>query len=125
MTSPYLIGTAAVVGASVGDDKFIAIRVKNVASLVQQQGGAAGGIALAIAPQAVTDKVYAEMRNQLAKKFGEQGVIADVQVVSGNPMPAASRNDLVTGIFIGAGSLGVGILAWKYVIKGFFKRSGR
>lgn len=58
------------------------IQVKNVPDLVKSQGGAAGTMAYSLAPGTITGKVYSTMQGELKTKLKEQGVDADVSIVS-------------------------------------------
>jgi len=87
----------------------IVIRVKNVSTLIAQQGGDTGSLVYKLAPQTLTNKVYDEMRTKLAEGLVQQGVDADVQVASlPSTIARVPNTDLLTGM--AAGALGVGAL---------------
>ena len=98
------------------DDQYIVIGpVRNVADLVSKQGGAAGGIAMSLAPQTISNKVYEEMRKKIAEGFSKEGVVADVKVVSNRPAGGGPSQDLWVGLGVGAGVVGfIGLV--KYLI---------
>ncbi len=101
------------IGAGAGGPAVM-VRVKNVGTLVQQQGGRAGGLAYSLAPGTITSKVYDELRTKLAEGFQQQGVDADVQVVSTPNVGPPQPSDLVRGLVLGALAVGVGVAVWKF-----------
>lgn len=113
--STYLDGTDIL-------GEYLVIRVKNVPELVKKQGGAAGALAYAAAPQTITAKVYDEMRSKLAEGLDQQGVDADISVVSLPPTGPAPKGELLTGIAIGAGTVGIGALVWHGVKQFLLRR---
>ena len=120
MSNSYVIGTD-LLGAIIplaqagGPQPALVIRVKNAEQLVRAKGGAAGALAFDIAPQATTSKIYSEMRNEMIRKFKEQGVDADVQIVTSPPSGPPPKKEFVSGMAAGAGAVGVGWLLWKLI----------
>lgn len=111
--SRYLKGTD-ILGAS---DPYVAIRLKDVGGLVRQHGGRSGGIAYSIAPQTITHMTYDKMREKMAEGLAQQGVLADV-TVEALPGAPTKPTEFLRGVVIGAVGVGVGWVAWKYVIRG-------
>ncbi len=109
MGASYLVGTD-VLGAG---EQYLVIRVKNLDELVRNRSGFAGGLAVQLAPQTIANKVYSEMAREMVAKFRQQGVDADVQIVSGAPSPGEARSDFLKGMLVGAAALAAGRLAVK------------
>lgn len=100
-----------------GGDPALVIRVKNTADVVKAQGGGAGAIAFSLAPATITAQVYSTMQAQLKTKLKEQGVDADVTVTTTPPTGPAPKGDLLTGVVLGAGVVGLGFLLKKLIVK--------
>lgn len=106
------------------DSQYVAIRVKDPASLVKSQGGATGALAYKIAPQTITHKVYDELQQKLSDALAQQGVAADVTVMS---TPGAPRQptELLNGAVIGALAVGAGWAVYHYFLRGMFVHGRR
>lgn len=107
---------ADVLGAG---DQYVAVRIKDVSSLVRAQGGRAGGLAYSIAPQTITHKVYDTLKDKLIEGFAQQGVSAEVTVETSPSAPAQST-ELVKGIVIGVAGAGAGWALWHYALRRLF-----
>ena len=118
--SRYMKG-ADVLGAG---DQYVAVRIKDVGSLVRSQGGRAGGLAYSIAPQTITHKVYDTLKDKLLEGFAQQGVTADVTVETSPSAPAQST-ELVKGMVIGAVGVGAGWALWHYALRRLFVKGRR
>lgn len=81
------------------------IRVNNVPSLVEKKGGAAGKFAQMLVPETVTSAVYDKMRGEFSKKLKEEGVDAEVSLVSPANYQRAGVSPIWKGLAIGLGSL--------------------
>lgn len=88
-------------------DQWVTIKVNNVENLVKQQGGAAGEIAFKLAPQTVSNTVYSKLKDQLAAALKEKGVEADVTITSSPATGAPAKGELLTGLALGAGGVGI------------------
>lgn len=93
------------IGAS--GPKALLIRVTNPGALAASQAGFGGAIASALLPETVQDQVLTAVKQQLSQKLAENGVLADIAIVSDSGAPLAeSKSDLLGGVAIGAGAIG-------------------
>ncbi len=100
--------------------RAILIRV-NIRDLAAQKGGAAGSVVSRFLPQFTESKVLETMRDQIAAKFKDEGVVADVLVVPDvGAKTVLGGSDLVTGLCLGAAGSVAGWAAWKFFLKGLF-----
>lgn len=95
-----------------GDDLSLVVRLKNLASLVQREGGTTGSFAMSLLPETISTKAYDTLKDKLIDGFKQQGVDADVQVISNRPAGAPPPPDFLHGMVVGAGAVGVGYLLW-------------
>lgn len=102
----YLAGTDATVMGAGADDTFLLIHVNNVPELVQKQGGNTGSLVYKLAPSTVTGKVYSAMKDQFKAKLAEQGVVADVSIVTNPPSGPPPKAEILRGAALGAGLVG-------------------
>lgn len=121
MANAYLIGVD-VLGAAPrspapagAGGQAVVIRVNNVADVVKSQGGAAGNLAFALVPGAVTSKVYDTLKDQLASGLKEKGVDADVTVTGAPPSGPRPKSDLLGGALFGGGLVGIAWLASRFI----------
>lgn len=100
---------------------FITIHVKDVPALVKAKGGSIGGLVAGLLPQTIEAKVYGDMASQFKEKLKEQGVDADVAVVTAAPFGGPFKRDFLIGGAVGVGMVGVGFGLFK-LIKHFIGR---
>jgi hypothetical protein len=101
-----------VVGADIAD-QFVVIRIKNMADVIKAQGGALGNLAFSLTPQTVANLAFSRMRDEFKKSLADKGVDADVTLAAAGPATKAPRGELVTGVIVGAGAIGVGWGLWR------------
>jgi len=93
----------------------LVIRVENPGELVQKQGGATGALVFDIAPSSVTGMIYSKMRDEMLKKFKEQGVNADVQITTSPPKGPPPKAEFVRGMVAGGATAGVVYLLYRLI----------
>lgn len=86
---------------------FVTIHVNNLSEVVSKKGGALGSFAFGLLPGTIESKAYGDMAAQFKEKLTEQGVNADVKVVSMLPGGGPMRKDFLVGGAVGAGSVGI------------------
>ena len=95
---------------------FVTIHLRDIAGTAAKEGGAAGALAARLAPKTVEARAYDQMREQILKNFTDRGVAADVAVVATVPPGGPLRSvDFYTGLAVGAGTVGIGALLWKFL----------
>jgi len=105
--SRYLIGSD-VLGAVEGD-RYLTVRLKDPAAVVRAQGGAAGALALRLAPNTVLNAAYDAMKKQFEAQSAARGVELDVAVHSGTPSDSPlTPSDFLRGTLVGGGVVGLG-----------------
>lgn len=109
--------SSRVIGGDGPSDPAIVIRIKNVGSLIESQGGKTGKAVFLLAPQVLTNKVYDEMRKKLLEGFAAQGVDADVQVTTPPAQGKWSMPDIATGAVTGAAVVGIGAVLVKLLFR--------
>lgn len=93
-----------------GDGLAVVIRLKDVAKVMREKGGATGQLAFGLVPQTAEKAAYGQIRDKIAAGLHDEGVDADVRVVSGEGY-GSSPQDLLLGAGLGAGALGLMLLA--------------
>lgn len=99
-------------------NRAVMVRIKNVAEVVRDQGGAAGAIAQQFAPVTIENEVYKKIAEEFARGLKAKNIDAVVTVVDA-PSPdwkpvKGSRVVQYTAIGVGgAGLLGLG--AWLFM----------
>ncbi len=117
MTS-YLHGLDEVLGAAAfAGEPAIVIRVKDLGSLIKSQSPT-GGVLYGLTPSTMAGIVYGQMRDKLAAGLKDQGVNADVTIATSPPSGPPPKGDLLFGMSLGAGAVGVGWGLW-HLIKHF------
>lgn len=102
-------GDYEVLGAANPQGPFLVIHVKNIPELVKKKGGSAGAAAFSLVPQTIENKVYSEMASEFGPKLKEQGVDADIQIVTTKPAGGPLSSDFLFGSLAGASLVGVGV----------------
>ncbi len=107
----------AVVGARAGDpaDQYVVIRVKNMGDVVRREGGALGNFAYEMTPQTIANIAYGKMRDEFKKSLADKGVDADVTLAATPPIGKPAKGELLTGVLVGAGTVGIGWGLWHIV----------
>ncbi len=90
-----------------GGGPFVTIHVKDIPALVKAKGGSIGGLVAGLLPQTIEAKVYGDMATQIAKGMKDQGVDAEVKVVTAVPFGGPFKRDFLIGATVGAGMVGV------------------
>ena len=110
------VGASPSPAASAGKPvRALLIQVRDVPALVASKGGAAGAFAMKLVPETIAATVYGKMRDEFASKLKEQGVDADVQVVSPAAYQPAGVNPVWRPLAIGFGVAFAGFATWKVV----------
>lgn len=119
----YLTGSE-ILGAGLpqGGQQYVLVKLKNLSGLVKSQAGASGALALKLVPNTITNTVYTTLQQKLIDGFKEQGVDADVTVVSTPPTNGQPPSDLLQGMVGGAALVGIGWAAWHYLLHGLLSR---
>jgi len=110
--------SAEVFGATVpeaGGGPYVTIHVKDIPALVKAKGGSIGGLVAGLVPKTIEAKVYGDMASQFLTKLKEQGVDADVRVVTTTPFGGPFKQDFLIGAGVGVGMVGVGFGIFKLV----------
>ena len=96
-----------ILGGAVPDGRALVVRLLDVRAPVEKKLGRAGGLAMTLVPGTITNRAYDELGKKLAAELAKEGLVADVRVVDQAPKGPRPRADLVTGIAVGAGSVGI------------------
>jgi len=103
----------AVVGAAAADQyPSLVIRIKNFGDVIKSQGGALGNIAYTLTPATISNVALGKMRDEFKSSLAEKGVDADVAIASA-PTVKTKTSELVIGMGLGAGLVGLGALIWR------------
>jgi len=116
--------SSEIFGATVpetGGGPFLTIHVKDIPALVKAKGGSIGGLVAGLVPKTIEAKVYGDMAAQFRTKLQEQGVDADVAVVSTRPFGGPFKRDFLVGAGVGVGAVGV-VYGLVKLIKHFIGR---
>lgn len=97
--------TDDVLGAA--SNRAVLIQIKNLPAVVKAQGGALGSLAQSLVPDTIEAKVYDTVASQLVSKFKEQGVDADVKVVTPTGYQPAGGSPIWMPLALGLGGFGV------------------
>ncbi len=99
-------------------EQVLTIKVRNVGELVAKEGGKVGALAYGLTPQTISNMVYGKMQSELKAKLQEQGVKADVDVTYTPPSGGKSPKDLLVGVGIGVGVVGIAWLLKSLIRRG-------
>src|SRR4051812_37418078 len=103
-------------------DQAILIRVKNAGQLARSQGAVAS-LAQSVAPETIEAKVYDEMRKKLSSSLKDQGVDAEVSIVSaGGWKPVSGGGSSNTVKYAAFGIGGVALLGCAFYMLGGKKK---
>ena len=106
----------AIMGAMVAEGPALVVRLRNVAALVEREKGKAGALAMTLAPETVTGKVYSTLGNKLRDAMAKEGADADVSIVTDVPRGPGLRRDLVTGVVTGLITAAIIWVIGKYAL---------
>lgn len=108
-------------GADLGTDRALVVKIKNLESVVEAQGGALGKLAANLAPTMISDQAYNTMKQQLLDGFKDKGVDADVQIVAASNVPSGAppKSDFLNGALVGAGGTVALVAVWKLISRLF------
>lgn len=101
------LGADDVLGAANSQGPFVTIHVKNLPEVVKKKGGSTGAAALSLVPQTVENAAYADIAAKIGAGMKQEGVDADIQVVSSKPAFGGSPKDLAVGAVVGASAFGL------------------
>lgn len=113
----YLIGSDVIGGAvAASAGPYVTIHIPDVKGLVQSKGGALGTVAQGLAPKAIEKSVYDKVKASIVDGMKQQGIAADVQVVDTVPGQPYAASEFLVGAAVGAGTIGVGWVLWRFVV---------
>lgn len=115
----YLDGVDAVVGAALGSGRGVLITVRDVPALIKAQGGNVGAFIDRFVPDTLEATVYGKMATKIAAGMKDEGVDAEVRVVTPTGYKPAPTPDFARGVLVGVGGVGAAWLLWK-LIRGLF-----
>lgn len=104
-----------VLGGVAGDDLALVVRLKNLPSLIQREGGTAGALAYGALPQTIANTAYNKFKEKLLDGAKVEGVDMDVQVISTPILGTRPKRDFLIGMSAGAGAAGLGYLLWRLI----------
>lgn len=100
-----------IVGATTpepGGGPFVTVHFKNVADVVRAKAGAVGGLLAGLAPDTIAAKVYGETAKKIADGMKQEGIDAEVKVVTTRPSGGPFGKDFLVGGAVGISLFGVG-----------------
>ena len=112
--APFVIGTVDILG---GGKKYLVLHIDNPGGLVaKEKGSGMAWLTSTLVPDFVESKIYDEVKKKMTEEFKAKGSSVSIDITEMPPKGETPKNDLLTGLGIGALATSVGF-ALLYFLK--------